>query len=220
MWKNIKSLFVIEEEQEGKAGKTAAKRPKRTSGTPSPQSIPESKAGAPGKVKKKFMEVLLRAMDANNIEGFDYLEYKQSLNSLEKMPMDEKTRYQSAMAMAQTLGGSPQQLVQTAQHYINVLKKEEAKFEDALANQTKNQIDSKKQEIKKLDEVIAVKAAEIKKLTAQIDEHQKKQKKLNTEISQATSKVETTKNDFIASFNSLVGQIQKDINNIQQYLGS
>ena len=220
MWKNIKSLFIIEDEESGASSKKPPKTVKKAPVQHTQQTIPQSKAGAPGKVKKKFMEVLLRAMDANNLQGFDYLEYKQSLKSLESMPMDEKTRYQSAMAMAKTMGGTPPQLVKTAQHYIDILKKEEAKFEDALAHQTKTQIESKKLEINKLNEVISVKAAEIKKLTVQIEEHQRKQKKLDAEIGEATAKVETTKNDFIASFNSLVGQIQEDINNIQQYLGS
>ena len=217
MWKNIKSLFVIEEEQPSSAKSKAPS--KSTAKTPAAkQHIPESPTGAPGKVNKKFMEVLLKAMDSNNIEGFDYLEYKQSLNSLKDMPMDEKTRYQSAMAMAKTLGGSPEQIAQTAQHYIDVLKQEENKFEQALANQMKNQIESKQNEILKLEETIKTKAERIKALTAEIEGHQQKQKKLDGEIKKATAKVDSTKNDFIASFNSLVGQIQEDIDNIKQYL--
>jgi chromosome segregation ATPase len=219
MWKNIKSLFIVEEEGPAKGKQVAKKeaaKPVRTANTT--QNIPESKEGEPGKVRAKFMEVLLKAMDANNLKGFDYLEYKQSLNSLKNMPMDEKTRYQSAMAMAKTMGGNPDMLTQTAQHYIDVLKNEEQKFEQALSNQIATQVDSKKQQIKKLEETIASKAAKIKELTQQIETHQKKQEVLGKEIKAASSKVASTKNDFIASYNSLVSQIQEDINNIQQYL--
>ena len=219
MWKNIKSLFVIEEEEAGDKKKAASQPSKsRPASTGKAPTIAESKEGAPGRVKKKFMEVLLRAMEANNIEGFDYLEYKQSLNSLQKMPMDEKTRYQSALAMAQTMGGNPDQLVKTAQHYVDVLKREEDKFEEALANQMSTQVDSKKQEIKKLEETIASKAQKIKELTKQIENHQQKQELLSKEIKEASEKVASTKNDFIASYNSLVSQIQEDMDNIQQYL--
>lgn len=219
MWKNIKSLFIIEEEESGDKKSAASRhttsRPESAGKAP---TIAESKQGAPGKVKKKFMEILLKAMEANNIKGFDYLEYKQSLNSLQKMPMDEKTRYQSALAMAQTMGGNPDQLVQTAQHYIDVLKKEEDKFEEALANQVSTQVDSKQQQINKLDETIASKAKKIKELTVQIENHQKKKELLSKEIKVASEKVASTKNDFIASYNSLVSQIQEDMDNIQQYL--
>ncbi|MCG8327514.1 MAG: hypothetical protein MI974_07510 [Chitinophagales bacterium] len=217
MWKNIKSLFVIEEEGDSKASKkqTAKSAPKKQK---APQAIPESRSGEPGKVSKKFMEVLLKAMEANNIEGFDYLEYKQSLNSLKNMPMDEKTRYQSALAMAQTMGVTPAKLIDTAQHYIRILQDEEKKFEQAVANQINTQIKSKEQEISKLEETIKAKAAKIKELTQQIEAHQKNQEKLKTEILDSSRKMESTKNNFIASYNSLVGQIQEDVENMQQYL--
>jgi chromosome segregation ATPase len=217
MWKNIKSLFVIEEEQSSSVkSKTAAKS--STKAPTAKQNVPASSTASSGKVNQKFMEVLLKAMDKNNIDGFDYLEYKQSLNSLKDMPMDEKTRYQSAMAMAKTMGGSPQQIAQTAQHYIDVLKQEENKFEQALANQMKSQVESKQKQILKLEETIKSKADRIKALTKEIEAHQQKQKTLDSEIKKATTKVESTKNDFIASFNSLVSQIQEDMDNIKQYL--
>ena len=82
-------------------------------------------------------------MEKANIEGFDYLEYKQSLKSLAKMPMDERTRFQSAYAMAQTMGASVGHLIKTAQHYIDILAAEEKKFETALANQKKLQCNYK-----------------------------------------------------------------------------
>jgi len=41
---------------------------------------------------------------------------------------------------------------------------------------------------------------------------------IKSEISGAVVKVETTQNNFIASFNSLVAQIQKDIDSMKQYL--
>ena len=41
---------------------------------------------------------------------------------------------------------------------------------------------------------------------------------LKQSIAQATKKVESTKNDFIASYNSLVSQIQQDIDNMKKHL--
>ena len=57
------------------------------------------------------------------MEGFDYLEYKQSLQSLEKMNMDNQTRYQSAFAMAQTMGAKAKNLIDSAQYYLKVMQK-------------------------------------------------------------------------------------------------
>ena len=40
------------------------------------------------------------------------------------MPMDEQTRFQSAFAMAQTLGATTEHLMHSANHYLEILKKE------------------------------------------------------------------------------------------------
>ncbi len=219
MLKSLKSLFIIEEEgpkTEKKTIKKSSPTPPKTS--PTPSSIKESNQGRAGKVDSKFTNILLKAMDANNIEGFDYLEFKQSLKSLEKMPMDEATRFKSAFAMAQTMGASTDKLAKTAQHYIEVLKKEEQKFEQALENQQNQHINAKLEQVKKYESAIQSKAEKIKQLTKEIEEHQKKKESLNQQLQEAKVKMENTKNDFIASYNLLVSQIDQDVDNIQKHL--
>lgn len=223
MLKNLKSLFIIEDEEAKKSVKgkqTASKQPKKevSAAKTTTSSVPTPSTPSPGKVSSKFINILLKAMDNNNLDGFDYLEFKQSLKSLEKMPMDDATRYQSAFAMAQTLGATPQKLMDTAQHYLTVLANEEKKFEQALVAQRQKQIGSKESQIKKLEEVVASKAAKIKQLTQEIEEHQKKANSLKKEIGGAVVKVESTKNDFIASYEKLIGQITEDVENMKKYL--
>ena len=215
MWKNIKSLFVIEEEvvpQEEKVPAQPAASPKDE---PAGQEQP---AAGKGKVTDKFTEVLFKAMSEQNIEGFDYLEYKRSLASLKQMPMDERTRYQSAFAMAQTMGTTPEHLIKTAQHYVEVLRNEEQKFQQALANQERLQIESKEKDIQKLNDTVKAKAEKIRQLTQEIETHQQAKETLQKEIKAAAEKVESTKLDFMASFRSLVSQIQMDMDNMKQYL--
>jgi predicted metal-binding transcription factor (methanogenesis marker protein 9) len=223
LWKNIKSVFVVEDATLVKNAQKGATK-EQTSRTrpivPSKNNpvIEQSTAGQAGKVTSKFVDVLLGAMEKANMEGFDYLEYKQSLSSLAKMPMDEKTKFQSAFAMAQTMGATPQKLIDSATHYINVLKQEENKFEKALANQIEGQIGNKKGQIQQLDSVIQEKAEQIKRLTEEITQHQQEIDKMKGEISTSSAKVETTKNNFIASFNKLVAQIHSDVGNMKEYL--
>lgn len=225
VFKNIKSLFVVEDEElikreTGKSPVSSPSVPARPKPTPAPASpiIAESTTGEPGKVTSKFTNVLFKAMEAADLDGFDYLEFKKSLQSLAKMPMDEATRYKSAFAMAQTMGVSPQKLMDSATHYINVLKREEDKFEKALAGQQNQQIGNKRQQIGQLDNLVKQKAEQIKKLTTEIEQHQAQSEKLKREIQERTVKIETTKNDFIASYNTLVAQIHGDVENMKQYL--
>ena len=180
--------------------------------------VKESTGGEPGKVSDKFTQVLFSAMERDNQEGFDYLEFKQSLRSLEKMPMDEATRYQSALAMAKTLGATPPGLLQSAAHYMNVLRLEEKKFGDALAKQEAEKIGQKGKDQERLKTAINEKTEMIKRLTLEIENHKKELEALQKEMDQAARKVETTKNDFVASYNALVSQIQLDIDNMKKFL--
>lgn len=224
MFKNLKSLFVVEEENSNKApssdpqqGKAGLKEQQTASRTMQ-NSTPAAGPADPGKAVPELTEVLFKAMEQNNIEGFDYLEFKQSLNSLKKMPMDEQTRYQSAFAMAQTMGVTVERLLQTGQHYLDVLKQEEQKFETAVNNQKARQIGEKEQHIIKLEEAIKTKAEQIKQLTVEIEADQAKAKQMKQEMTDASVKVETTRSNFVASYEALVQQIRSDLDNIKNFL--
>lgn len=223
----LKSLFIVEDEASAKKGASNAKRKKATeqkktskSSQDTTQAATPTKPSQPskGEPTSKFMEILFGAMEKHNLDGFDYLEFKRSLKSLEKMPMDEQTRFQSAFAMAKTMGATPQKLVDAAAHYLKVLLHEEKKFEQALSNQRARQIGGREKQIKDLEVGIQQKAQHIKKLTQEIEQSQKQLAGIKSEISGAVSKVETTKNNFIASYNVVVSQIQNDIDNMKKYL--
>jgi flagellar motility protein MotE (MotC chaperone) len=215
MLKNLKSLFIIEEEKPQKDSGKQAEPPEKQ---PSGPVTAKPKGGEEGHVNKAFIEVLLNAMEKSNLQGFDYMEYKQSLNSLKKMPLDEPTRYQSAFAMAQTMGATPENLILTAEHYLDILKEEERKFEEALVKQKQERIGGREQEIKKIEGEVKAKAEEIKKLTGEIEAQQKQIESLRKEIAESAVKVETTGKDFTASYNSLAGQIRLDVENMKKYL--
>ena len=221
MFKNLKSLFIEEVDEGPKKGKTAQPKPSNKPASKAEKTPSFSDANlkaSSGKATAKFMEILFKAMEDNDLDGFDYLEFKQSLKSLEKMPMDEATRFKSAFAMAQTMNATPAKLIKTANHYLNVLKQEEEKFNQALVNQRSKQIGNKEQELTQLDATIKTKTEQIKNLTQEIAKHQKSVDRLKQEVAKASVKVESTKNDFEASFNVVVSQISKDIENMKQYL--
>lgn len=218
MFKNIKSLFIVEEEDP----KAPQKEPVKSATPPPAANVnvpkPSSTTTEPGKVTSEFTDILFKAMEAANPAGFDYMEFKQSLQSLKKMSMDDATRYQSAFAMAQTLGATAEKLTQSAQFYIDVLKSEQQKFSQAVENQRTKLIGNRENEIKQLDQTILSKEEQIKKLTQEIEAHRQQKGQLQKEISEATVKVETTQQNFMASYNALSQQIAEDMNNMKQFL--
>ncbi|NNE30277.1 MAG: hypothetical protein HKN16_11615 [Saprospiraceae bacterium] len=223
MLKKLKSLFVVDDEefkkkmsgQDGDVSEPIKPAPKRTK---NPSPVVKSSASASGKVSDKFLNILMSALDQNNLDGFDYLEFKKSLRNLEKMNMDDATRFKSAFAMAQTLNATPDNLIKTAKHYLDVLSKEEVKFGQALENQKVKQIQGKQTKLEDLDKKIRTKADQIKKLSKDIEQHQQQMEGLRAEIEQSSSKVLGTQADFMASYKTVVSQIQGDVEKMKQYL--
>jgi hypothetical protein len=225
MFKKLKGIFVIEAEgssQESATPKVSNSNSSKTtsetvnSGNTISVNIDKSAAGA--KPDNKFVDMLLKAIEANNIEGFDYLEFKQSLQSLTKIETDEAKRFQNAFAMAQTMGLDKKKLFDSANRYIAVLGDEEAKFADAFTKQKSAQVIQREQKAESLKNDIISKEAQIKKLQQEIENSKKELSKFESEINESLAKVESTKDGFYASYNMVLGQIKNDVEKINQYL--
>ncbi len=231
MFKKLKSLFVIEEEedkstkpkaQEKKGQAKGAKRDlaaagtKKANATSSKQQTPQ--ASAPGKVEEKFMNILLKSLEANNLDGFDYLEFKQSLQAIGKIQTDEAVGYQSAFAMASTMGVTVEHLIKTCQHYVEVLETENSNFQVELRRQEKLKIGAEQEKLTQLIKSIADKRAMVEKLQAEIAEDEKASKVCNQRLSDVGRLIAQNQSNFVASFQSLKGQMEDDLVKMKRYL--
>ncbi len=221
MLRNLKSLFIIEDKSPSPKADTGADK------TEEPQtSTPASSTGFRGAVKTsgngvvddKFLEVLFAALDAKNKEGFDYMEFKEFLRSLANVPMDDNTRYQSAFATAKTMGATRENILSSAQEYIAILAEEQTKFQQALAGQKEKNLTAKHDEIKQVEQSIREKEEEIEKLKSEIEGHRDQITQLEGEINEASLRLGETADNFDATYQALLGQIQEDVNNIETHL--
>ena len=223
----LKSVFVVEDpnapatpppsrnEAKTASNNTAAATP---STNYSPPSVSTSNSAGNGQVSDKFFQVLAKAMEGANQDGFDYFEFKQALANLKNVPMDDGTRFKSAFAMSQAMGVTADKLVNSATYYLDVLKNEQNRFVQAAANQRQSQVGDKEAQANNLEAVMRQKADHIKQLTAEIEQHRKEVDTIKSDISQAVVKVEQTSRDFDATYQLLVGQIQADVNSMKSYL--
>ena len=226
MFKKLKALFIAEDQ--GDLEEALKKAKKEEPLAPSPERAPTAPTSSPqvttahtnpqGQVNDKFINILFGAMENANLPSFDYIEYKQALRNLAKMPMDEATRFKSAFATAKTMGATPQKLINAASHYLQILQQEEHKFQQALAHQRNKQIGDKEKSIQNLHQQIQHKEQQIEQLRKEILNDKNTMEAMKKEISSASLKVEKTKNDFMASYHALVGQIQADIEKMKKYL--
>ena len=232
MLKKLKSLFVVEDEndskQSNKAGESSDKDANETAKSDTnTEDVLKNEVvtidldhpnDLEGKPDPKFVDILLKAIEKNNLDGFDYLEYKQSLQSLNNMNMDEATQYKSAFAMAKTMGTTAPKLIESANHYINVLNNEQKKFKEALINQRNTQIKGREVNLTKLEESIQSKTQQIEKLKAEIEKIKIQLDSVRQEINQSAAKVESTNDKFHLAFKIVMLQIQEDVQKMKEYL--
>lgn len=237
--KNLKSLFIVEE-SEG-AEKTPEKKDpqpktkeegsetKDTQNGPAPlpeqavvnksKSDKKKNPNPDGEFDRRHYELLMRAIENNNIDGFDYLEFRSSLNALKNMPIDESTKFQTTFATASTLGLTYEKLLKSAQYYRTIIDKEREKFKMTLQEQVQQRVISKESDIERLNKEIQKKSEEIKRLTEAINEHQSELGKVRAYIDDISNKIEQTKNNFKTTYEHLLKQFDGDIEKISRYLG-
>ncbi|HLP95259.1 MAG TPA: hypothetical protein VK168_14545 [Saprospiraceae bacterium] len=215
--KKFKSVFIVEDEQASTNTGGATEQPNTSTNTTT-EPVRQTPASVPGSVSDKFLDALAAALERNNQEGFDYFEFRQALKNLAKMPMDEQTRYQSAYAMAQTMGATASRLAESVQHYLGVLNTEKQHFSEAHAQQVAKLVGNREEEAKNLEAVMQQKANQIKQLTDEIEQHRLRSEQIRQEITDSTLKIEATRADFETTFQSVYSQVQDDLQKIQQYL--
>ena len=219
IFKKIKSAFIIESGAQTKdqpQANTASEEPKTVPAVKKTSHLEDLPEG--GQINEKFTAILMNAIEANNQKGFDYLEFKRSVQNLKKMDMAEGTVYKSAYATAQTMGATPDALIASAEHYVAILQKEEDKFGAALEKQRTIQIEDRQAELKKIEASIVSKEQQIAELRREIEAQQAGLEELRSNIDAAARKVEITGQQFVASYADLVKQIRQDIDNIAKYL--
>lgn len=221
MFKKIKSIFVVEDviNKEQTKNNEDAQDKLESAFNPSTTSVninASSSVNNDAKPDVKFTDLLLKAIESNNMEGFDYLEFKNSLKSIEAVIPDESMRYKSAFEMAKTMGLTKEKLIQSAQHYVNILASEDKKFKDALSNQKAKQIQSRADQLASIEKSIIDKQKMIENLSKEIETSKSQLEAVRTEINEAVVKIDSTNQQFVASYNLVFGQIDEDIQKINK----
>ena len=132
--------------------------------------------------------------------------------------MEEETRYKSAMAMASTMGGNKSKLLESANHYLQVLSKEKEKFAAATESQKAKKITGQEASITKLQNSIEAKRQKIEALKKEIELDEKKMEEKKNAINEAATKVQQTSDNFHYAYRVVTGQILADIENMKKFL--
>jgi hypothetical protein len=218
MFDKIKSLFIVENPT------PPTTQPAPQTNVPQ-QSVPQQHVQQPPIVQNngatidpKFTEILVKALEENNLQGLDYFEFKQSLQATQNLAIDEATRFRSAFAMGQTMGLTLPKLLETADYYMKVLEREDQKFLDALKQQGEGKNRTMIDEVAAMEKAVADKTAMMAQLQTEIADLQQKAATMKQSIGETAQRIEATKNSFEATYQHIKSQIILDKQKIQQYL--
>lgn len=176
-------------------------------------TVPRTQAG----IDEAILSKLKQTLQENNRPGFDFLEFQASLAALEKVVPDETTRYRSAFATAATMGVTVPVLMESAQAYRDLLKREQQEFEQELQARQKQDVGNKRTEIERIQKDVQTASETIQRLTREIADGQAKAQALQTQLDDATGKLSRARERFESTVQHLDAEMlqqQKQIQNL------
>ncbi|MEL6394192.1 MAG: hypothetical protein AAFY36_16640 [Bacteroidota bacterium] len=169
-------------------------------------------------IDERFAGVLLKALEKKNLDGFDYLEFKQSMAALHKQGITGETAIKSAYAMATTMGLSLDKLVKSAEYYRKVLQDEKGQFEASMQKHYAQNVEGKRKETGALNKKIADWQGKIDQLKEQIAAANAKIEAADAEIDAAKKKGEETQRGFEAALQVIDQAIVDDLDQIKSLI--
>jgi len=166
----------------------------------------------------RSLEFLAQAIEKSNLPGFDYFEFKRAVVQLQEMKLDEQTAYKSAFTTASTLGLTKEKLIETAGYYRNVVEKELTHFTQALENQHATKVAGRQSEVARLKDQIERHKTEIERLKNEMAGYLTQVDQAETTAKQETEKLEKAKTAFEKANQSVLLQIDRDVENLHKHL--
>lgn len=176
-----------------------------------PQVTPQTVVNMAGVADEKFVEMLWSVISQNNIPGQDYFEFKQAIDAMASLPIDEKSKFLTTYTIFQSQGCKKETLLASIDKYIGMIQKEKASFEAEFESQRNEKVNSK---------------------MAQVEEAKKKVEELNKQIMEANNfilaasqeaqqeemKLQMTAANFSKSAEKVLGIFQTDKDKINNYI--
>lgn len=159
-----------------------------------------------------YFENLIEEANQKNpiFEGNDlkeYLDIKVELDTI----ADEAAKIKTAFNVLKKTGLTKDKLLTTGREYVKLIERDLAGIEGAFAQQYKNEVELKEQQIQ-------AKAKEAQDLNERINTINKEINQLTQQISQSKDQLTNNKNQFILAGENKKNEIEAELKKINQYL--
>lgn len=212
--KNLKKKGVQTKEKEVKKIEESREfKPKPEKIVPPPVQQKSQNGEVDEAIKKQLMDVLLE----NNLEGYDYLEFRKSLNDMRSIIPSEPDRYKATYTAVQSVI-SVDELIRATEFYITKLSDKKEEFDQTVASMVEQNVTAKETEADSIEGQITQKQEEITRLNQEIAELQQSKMSLQNDVISEKAKIERVNLNFITTYNDMVQSIQQDKTKISTYL--
>lgn len=233
MFGKIASMFVdVDGSEEPKTEEAAAPEPEKKEAAPAsapapaaapsastaPPTTPAPPPFVPATVNEEMVELLSSAIEAANLDGFDYIEFRNSLAAMASAPMPEKQKFQAVFATASTMGLTKQKLVDAIDHYQGVISNKKTEFDSHVEGMKAQEVTAREQLKEKKEQEIAALSEQIQQAQAAIAERQQEILNISNEINEQNLRIQQTSASFEATYNFVSGKLEEDKGKIQSYL--
>jgi len=172
------------------------------------------------KVNEEMHQGLIKLIEDNNLDGFDYLEFMDSVQKMSAVALPEAEKYKLVFTTAQSFGVTVDTLTNAVDHYVKVLNNHKTEFEGHVNNQVGSEIEQRKQRVIDLDKETESLNAQIAEISQKIASNTTESATINQEVTQQELKIRMVAQDFTATFEHVTNRLQSDKQKIHSYLGA
>jgi chromosome segregation ATPase len=167
---------------------------------------------------EKFEKYFEQLFEKSNMPGPDYFEFWKMMETLEAHIPDERARITATFAALSAQGLKKENLINTANQYIQIIQTDKQQFEKALGEKVNQEVKQRQQKLTETEALIASHSETIQRLTNEIAEAQALIGKLKTEVIEEENKVRRNSNGYNIACDAMMKKITTDITKIQTTL--
>ena len=164
-----------------------------------------------GVVDEKFVEMLWSVISQNNIPGQDYFEFKQAVDSMSSLAIDERSKFLTTFTIFQGQGCKKDTLLSSIDSYMRVIKSELSSFNAEFESQRQQKVTAKLAQVEKAKK-------NVEELNREITEANNFILTASQEAQQEEMQLQMTAHNFERSAEKVLGTLQVDKDKINNYI--
>lgn len=185
---------------------------------PMQQMAPHMSAPVVAGVNDEMASMLFAAIDEANIEGFDYIEFRDTVNQMGNTGMTEHNKFLAVFTTASAMGLTREKLLSSIDHYVSVISSKREGFISHVEGMLEKEVQGRHDAIMNIDEECVKAQEEIAALNLKIQEAQQQKLTLQNEANTQKMEIENTRASFEATFQMVNGKLETDKKNIEMYI--